>query len=74
MAPTTAEIDRMLTEKEAGALIGMQAQTMAKWRMSGNPKAPAFVKIGRSCRYKLSTLKTWMDNQQDRFSNHQAAA
>lgn len=74
MAPTTQEIDRMLTEKEAGALIGMQAQTMAKWRMTGNPAAPKFVKIGRSCRYKLSTLKKWMESQQDRHSNYQAAA
>jgi len=74
MAPTTVEIDRMLSVKEAAALIGMKGQTLDKWRMQGNPAAPAFVRIGRSCRYKLSTLRAWMDNQQDRHSNHQEAA
>lgn len=65
MVPTIEEIDRMLTEKEAGALIGMKAQTMAKWRMAGNPNAPTFVMIGRSCRYKLSTLRNWIASREE---------
>lgn len=74
MALTATEIDRMLSVKEAADLIGMKPQTLDKWRMQGNQAAPGFVRIGRSCRYKLSTLKTWMDGQQDRYSNHQEAA
>ena len=73
MAQTTEEIDRMLTEKEAGALIGMKPQTMAKWRMAGNPNAPSFVRIGRSCRYKLSTLRKWMESRKEISCTQQAA-
>ena len=69
MAPIQTEIDRMLSVKEAAELIGMKSQTLDKWRMQGNPAAPAFVRIGRNCRYKASTLRTWMDNQQDRHCN-----
>ena len=74
MAPITEEIDRMLSVKEAAALIGMRPQTLDKWRSAGNPNAPAFCRVGRSCRYKLSTLRAWMANQEDRFSNHKKAA
>lgn len=73
MAPTAEEIDRLLNEAEAAGLIGVQKQTMAKWRMSGNPDAPPFCKIGRSCRYKLSTLKKWIASRKDISSTQQAA-
>jgi predicted DNA-binding transcriptional regulator AlpA len=73
MAPTIEEMDRMLTEKEAGALIGMKPQTMAKWRMAGNPNAPAFCRVGRSCRYKLSTLRQWMASRKEFNCTQQAA-
>jgi predicted DNA-binding transcriptional regulator AlpA len=65
MAPYQEEIDRLLTEQEAAPLIGVRPQTMCKWRMQGNPDAPKFIKIGRSCRYKLSTLKEWMASRQE---------
>lgn len=65
MAPTTEEVDRMLTEQEAAPLIGVKPQTLAKWRMSGNPDAPSFCRIGRNCRYKLSTLKAWMAGREE---------
>jgi predicted DNA-binding transcriptional regulator AlpA len=74
MAPFQEELDRLLDEKEAAALLGFRPQTLAKHRMSGNPNAPAFCKIGqRAVRYKLSTLKAWIAAQQDRHSNQQAA-
>jgi predicted DNA-binding transcriptional regulator AlpA len=73
MASITEELDRLIDEKEAAPICGVKRQTLAKWRMAGNPDAPAFVKIGRSARYKLSTLKAWIAAQQDRHSNQQTA-
>ncbi|NVN90194.1 MAG: helix-turn-helix domain-containing protein [Desulfuromonadales bacterium] len=73
MAQFQEELDRLLDEKEAAPLCGVKRQTLAKWRMSGNPNAPAFCKVGRSARYKLSVLKAWIASQQDRHSNQQAA-
>lgn len=69
MATSHEELDRLIDEREAAPICGVKRQTLAKWRMSGNPNAPAFVKIGRSARYKLSTLKAWINAQQDRHSN-----
>jgi len=73
MAPFREELDRLMDEKEAAPLVGVKRQTLAKWRMSGNPNAPAFCKVGRSARYKLSTLQSWIAAQQDRHSNQQSA-
>lgn len=63
------DFDKLLTEREAAPLVGVQMQTLAKWRMQGNPDAPPFVKVGRSCRYKLSTLKAWIDRLEDTNCN-----
>lgn len=65
MTPTREELDRLIDEKEAAPMIGVKRQTLAKWRMSGNPDAPPFVKVGRSCRYKLSTIKAWIASRQE---------
>jgi predicted DNA-binding transcriptional regulator AlpA len=59
------EPDRLIDEKEAAGMIGMQRQTLAKWRMTGNPAAPPFVRVGRSCRYKLSTIQAWIAAQSE---------
>jgi predicted DNA-binding transcriptional regulator AlpA len=56
----TQDVDRLMDEKEAATMLGMQRQTLAKWRMNGNPDAPPFVRVGRSCRYKLSTIQAWI--------------
>jgi len=69
MALAATEIDQMLPVKDAAELIAVKPQTLDKWRMNGNPNAPAFVRIGRNIRYKASTLRAWMAGQQDRHSN-----
>lgn len=65
MKPFPEELDRLITEQEAAPMVGVKAQTLAKWRMSGNPDAPPFVKVGRNCRYKLSTIKAWIASRQE---------
>ena len=65
MAPMTEEIDRMLTDGEAAPLLGVMRNTMAKWRATGNPDAPSFIRIGRNVRYKLSTLRAWIANREE---------
>lgn len=60
-----SDIDKLLSEQEAAPFIGVKPQTLAKWRMNGNPDAPTFVRIGRNCRYKLSTLRAWMASREE---------
>ena len=62
----TGTPDRLLTETEAAELLGFSKNTLRAWRVTGRPHGdspPQFVKCGRSVRYRLSTLLTWMDNQ-----------
>lgn len=73
MKPTLEELDRLIDEKEAAPMIGVKRQTLAKWRMDGNPDAPPFVKVGRSCRYKLSTIKSWIASRQEIGCTQRAA-
>lgn len=55
--------DRFLTESEASKLVGFSKNTLRAWRVSGRPgseDAPKFIKHGRSVRYRLSDLLSWM--------------
>jgi excisionase family DNA binding protein len=50
--------DRLLTADEAADYLGLAKQTLAAWRMTG--KGPSAIKLGRSIRYKLSTINAWL--------------
>lgn len=57
---------RALTEIEASEYIGMSRSFLRQSRMDGNREsrtpAPPFIKIGRSVRYLLEDLDSWLDN------------
>ena len=52
-------IEKLLTEKEAAALVSVRAQTLSKWRMLG--EGPPFTRVGRAIRYRLSLLMDWLE-------------
>ena len=56
MAP---QIDELLTTKQAAQILGLQPNTLAKWRVSG--AGPIFVAMGRAVRYRLGDLKVFID-------------
>jgi hypothetical protein len=55
----------MVTEKETAEIIGMSVQFLRHSRMDGlranRTAGPPYFKIGRSVRYKISDLSTWLD-------------
>ncbi|MGP5362969.1 helix-turn-helix transcriptional regulator [Brachybacterium tyrofermentans] len=53
--------DRLLTETEAAHMLGLKPETLRHWRSTGAPHQPTPIRIGRSVRYRLSTLTAWMD-------------
>ena len=57
---------RALTEREAGAYIGMSRSFLAQSRMDGKrdnrTSAPPFIKIGRSVRYLREDLDVWLNS------------
>lgn len=60
------QVDKpILTDREAAEYLGFQTQTLAVWRMKG--KGPAYIKCGRSIRYRVSDLERWLS---ERTVNH----
>ena len=53
------EMPKLLTRKEAAQLLGVRPETLAVWHCLGRYKLP-LVKVGRSCRYRLSDLEAWI--------------
>lgn len=54
--------DRLLTEKEAAALLGLQPSTLRRWRSVGQPGQPEFVRVaGRAIRYRMSDLLAYVE-------------
>ena len=53
--------DRLLTEKEAAAILSLSPATLRRWRCTGEPRQPDFVKIGRAIRYRESACAAWIE-------------
>jgi excisionase family DNA binding protein len=49
--------DILLTPQDAAELLALSKSWLAKLRMNGD--GPAFVKLGRRVRYRLSDLQAW---------------
>ncbi len=64
MEPTTRS--QTLPDREAAIYIGMSESWLRQSRVTGNPDAPPFLKIGRSVRYLRSDLDIWLERQRRR--------
>jgi predicted DNA-binding transcriptional regulator AlpA len=53
------EAPRWVDEKRVAELTGIAVQTLRNWRFQGN--GPAYFKIGRSVRYRLSDIVNFME-------------
>lgn len=51
--------DRLLGEAEAAEMLGVRKNTLATWRHLGRYSL-AYVKIGRSVRYRLADLQAFI--------------
>lgn len=54
-----SRVDHLVTEKQAAPMVGCSAASLKQSRHTGilfGRPAPPFVKMGRSARYKISTL------------------
>lgn len=57
---------RTLTDPETARYIGMSESWLRQSRMTGNPDAPPFLKIGRSVRYLRGDLDIWLEGHRRR--------
>ena len=53
--------DRCLKTSDVAEYLGLSAKTLKTYRADG--LGPAFVKIGRMVRYRLSDVKKWRDSR-----------
>ena len=53
--------DVLIAAAQVPEFIGIQRQTMAKWRCDG--AGPKFVRLGRRVFYRSSDLREWIDAQ-----------
>lgn len=52
--------DRMLTEDEAAAALGLKSQTLSAWRSLQRYDLP-YVRVGRLVRYRLSDVQAFVN-------------
>ena len=50
---------RLLTETQVEEVYGLQVRTLQQWRIRGF--GPAFVKVGRSVRYRPADLERFIE-------------
>jgi predicted DNA-binding transcriptional regulator AlpA len=58
-----------VNEIELEALTGVSASKWRKDRMLGGDAGPPFVKIGRSVRYHLPTVRAWLNERTRRSTS-----
>lgn len=56
--------ERLLKVEETAAMIGAAVGTLNRARVFGG-NFPAYIKRGKSVRYKLSTVTKWMEDQEE---------
>lgn len=54
-------VTEYLTERQFADEVGLQPQTLSKWRCEG--RGPAFVKLGRAIRYRRADVERYIDSQ-----------
>ena len=51
----------LLTEKEAGKILGFSIRTLQKWRIEG--QGPPFIRVSaRTIRYRREDLDQWIES------------
>jgi len=75
LQPEPISGDRLLTVKETSTLTSLAVSTLNRARVYGTSDLPPHVKIGKSVRYRLSTVQAWIASRTEyhHTSEQQAA-
>jgi predicted DNA-binding transcriptional regulator AlpA len=56
--------EHLLTRKQAAAILGLEPQTLARWKWEGREDRPPEVVLGiRAIRYRESDLIRWIEDR-----------
>lgn len=64
-------MDKLLTTTEAAKFLNLKKNTLEVWRVQG--KGPAFVKLNRACRYRMSVLEQYIESSTRTSTSHYVA-
>ncbi|WP_397570449.1 helix-turn-helix domain-containing protein [Schlesneria sp. T3-172] len=59
-APATR--NEMLSSIEAAKFLGISPGTLVQWRHAQREGQPPYHKLGKSVRYRLSSLEAWLES------------
>lgn len=63
--PDLLRDDELINADQFAALIGISKRQLYRWMQSGD--VPAYdLKIGQTCRWKVSSVKAWQSQQEQR--------
>ena len=58
MRTTNPEIPELLSQRQLAARLGVTTPTLERWRETGD--GPAFIRVGRLCRYRTEDVAVWL--------------
>jgi excisionase family DNA binding protein len=53
--------DKLLTQQQLADELEVSLRTLERWRQQGS--GPAFIRVGRSPRYRRADIDAWLDQQ-----------
>jgi excisionase family DNA binding protein len=61
--PTSREhmTDKLLTQRQLADELQVSLRTLERWRQEGT--GPAFIRVGRSPRYRRADIDAWLERQ-----------
>lgn len=63
-------LDDLITADELSDRLGVKRRTVDEWRITG--KGPAFIRVGRSVRYRPDAVDAWLLSQEHTSTSEEA--
>ena len=70
---TNTEGDRLITTKELAEIFNVAENTITRARVYGTTQFPPYLKIGKSVRYRMSTVTNFLNAITERNHTSEAA-
>ena len=67
--PSSPVLDALLTPAMLAERLGMTERTLSEWRITG--RGPAFIRIGKTVRYRPSVVDSWLLSQERRSTSEE---
>ncbi|QGM99649.1 helix-turn-helix transcriptional regulator [Methylocystis parvus] len=65
------QAERLVDEAGAAEILQISARTLQAWRMKGG--GPRYVRVGRSVRYSINDLNSWIEARKASSTSDNAA-